>query len=301
MQHALRGRTRLVLAVAALMASPLASAATVFSVSSQPGDPVGLGESRVYTDADATLSIEGGERNLILRAEQGVDQWYLSLGAPVEQVFQPRRFAEAEHPTRRSGRAPYLFVSRNGQHCDPLWGEIQVRQFRTDAQGRIEAVEAAVVQRCHRADAPLLAAVIRHNTQPLSLRVDSQAGDYVGEGLQRTYYGDTSLFQLWGDRQALGYTASGRRDRWSAELYAPTGQALAVGRYAIAETPDAQHAGFRFERPERRCPAITGGSVEIKAIGFDPDTGAVQSLHAEFVQYCQGATQALRGTLRYQA
>ncbi|ALN80156.1 hypothetical protein LA76x_2013 [Lysobacter antibioticus] len=289
------------LAAAAALAAPAASAATVFSFTSQAGDSVGLGESKVYTEADSTISLSGDSRHIIVRVEDGSDNWYVSLGAPVDQKFEVRRFLDAENPTRRTGRAPYVYLANNGRRCDDAWGEIRIQQFETDADDNITALEATVLQHCDSATAPVLAAVIRHNVEPLSLKLDGDPGDFVGEGIDKTYYGDTTLFQLWGDAQGAGYTASGSRDRWSAELYPPVGQALHVGTYAIAETADASHAGFRFERPTRRCPQISGGTLELKAVEFDPATGAMTGLHAEFVQRCDGSSEALRGTIRYQA
>lgn len=287
--------------VLTMFAAPATLASTVFSVAGEPGEPIGLGETKTYTDADSELSISGDSRHVIVRVDRDSDSWYVSLGAPNEQKFEARRFLDAENPTRRTGRAPYVYLSSNGRRCDDAWGEINIRQFRTDAADNLVAFEAAIVQRCNAADAPVLAAVIRHNTQPLSLRLDGDAGDYVGQGIAKTYYGDTSLFQLWGNNQALGFIASGQRDRWSAEIYPPSGQTLAVGLYPIAETSDATHAGFRFERPTRRCASISGGSLEVKSIEFDPVDGGVKALHAEFVQRCDGASEALRGTIRYQA
>lgn len=290
-----------ILAAACVAAAPSAIAATVFSYTSQPGDPVGLGESQVYTEADAALELSGDSRHLILRVDRGSDSWYVSLGAPLEQKFEVRRFYDAENPTRRTGRAPYVYLGNNGRRCDEAWGEIHVQQFRTDEADRIVAFEATVLQRCGAAAAPVLAAVIRHNVEPLSLRLQADPGDYVGQGIDKAYAGDTSVFQLWGSRDYASYSASGQHDRWSAQLLPPTGATLQVGSYPIAETPDATHAGFRFERPERRCPQISGGRLEIKSVRFDPDSGEMTGLHAEFVQHCQGASEALRGTLRYQA
>ncbi|MGO1071586.1 hypothetical protein [Lysobacter sp. CA199] len=291
----------LALALASALIAPTALADTLFSFSSQPGDPIGLGESKTYTEADATLSVDGDSRHAIVRVEQGSDQWYISLGAPPAQSFQLQRYPEAENPTRRTGRAPYVYLSTNGRRCNDAWGEIRIRQFATDASDRITALEALVLQRCEAAEAPVLAGVIRYNTAPLSLALDSDPGDYVGQGLNKDYYGDSSVFQLWGSAQGLGYTASGRRDRWSAELLPPLGQALRVGTFPIAEAADAVHAGFRFERPDRRCPRISGGSLQIQSIQFDPGDGSVKALHAQFVQRCDGSSEELRGTIRYQA
>lgn len=289
------------LALGGVLAAPTALAGTVFSFVSLPGDPIGLGESKTYTDADATLSVSGDSRHAIVRVERGDDNWYISLGAPPEQAFQVRRYADAENPTRRTGRAPYVYLSTNGRRCNDAWGEIRIRQFATDASDRIAALEAAVLQHCEAADAPVLAGVIRYNTAPLSLALDSDAGDYVGQGLRKDYYGDTSVFQLWGSAQGLAYTASGQRDRWSAELLPPLGQALRVGTFPIAEAADATRAGFRFENPSRRCPRISSGSVQIHSVQFDPGDGSVKALHAQFVQRCDGSSEELRGTIRYQA
>ncbi|NUO76397.1 MAG: hypothetical protein HOQ32_10315 [Lysobacter sp.] len=285
------------LAFASVVAAP-AQAATLFSTTSQPGDPVGLGQSAVYTDADASLTLDADARSIRLMVSRDDDSWYVSLGAPRDRKFEVGRYYDAENPTRRTGRAPYVYLANNGRRCDDAWGEIHIQQLELDADERVVALEATVLQHCNSADAPVLAAVIRHNVEPLSLKIDSDPGDVVGEGLQKSYYGDTSVFELWGGGQSAMFNAHGQRDYWRASLFAPYGQTLQVGTYAIGDTAPAGSAVFVFERPSRPCMRVSSGTLRIEAVEYDPD-GVITGLHAQFEQHCDGAAEALRGTIRY--
>lgn len=287
------------LAFAGFLAAP-AQAATVFSTYSQPGDPIGEGQSAVYTDSDSTLSLDADARSIRLSVSRGDDSWYVSLGAPRERKFEVGRYYDAENPTRRTGRAPYVYLASNGRRCDDAWGEIHIQQLQLDADERVVALEATVLQHCDSASAPVLAAVIRHNVAPLSLKIDSDPGDVVGEGLQKSYYGDTSVFELWGGGQSAMLNVHGQRDYWRASLFAPYGQILQVGTYPIGDAAPAGSAVFVFERPSRPCMRVSSGTLQILAVEYDPD-GVITALHADFVQHCDGAAEAVRGTIRYRA
>lgn len=298
MTKTFRRCTATALAFAALFAAS-AQAETVFSTTSQPGDPVGDGQSAVYTDADSSITVDASAHSIRVMVSRGDDYWYVSMAPPPQRRFEVGRYYDAENPTRRTGRAPYVYLSNNGRRCDDAWGEIRIQQLELDANDQVVALEATVLQRCDSATAPVLAAVIRHNVPPLSLRVDSDPGDYVGQGLQKSYFGDTSTFQLWGGAQWMDLTVSGQRDVWRASLFAPDGGALQTGTWAIGDSAPAGGPRFAFERPTRPCPRVSGGTLQIKALEFDPVDGQMTAIHAEFEQRCDGASEALRGTLRY--
>ncbi|KRD40120.1 MULTISPECIES: hypothetical protein [unclassified Lysobacter] len=288
--------TTAALAFAGLFAAS-AHADTVFAVHSQAGDPVGAGQSAVYTDADSTMTMEADAHSIRLTVARGDDHWYVSVGAPTQRKFELGRYYDAEHPTLRTGRAPYVYMANGGRRCDDLWGEIHIQQLELDRQGRVAALEATVLQRCGSASAPVLAAVIRHNVAPYSVKLDSGGDDPVGQGLQKSYFGDTSTFHLLGESNYMDFTVSGQRDVWRAKLRPPVGGVLQPGTWPIGTDTSAL---FVFDRPSQgRCSWISGGQVEVKGVRYDPLNGRLIGIHVDFEQFCDGADKPLRGSIRY--
>lgn len=285
-------------AVVLAMASSGAMAQSVYSFKSANGDYIGQGQSKVYTDGDSRFTVSGSPQSLTVAVSNADDWWYLTFAAPRGETLKPGRYYNVERASFRTGRSAGLDVSGNGRGCNDVWGSLFVRQFELDPAGGIARLEASFVQRCGSASAPVLAGTVRHQVEPLYLSLSSGAGDYVGQGVRRTYYGDTSTFVLTGDASRFSYGASGQRDDWMARIAAPTGQRLAKGRYATARFADTQRAGLDFSGNGRGCNA-SSGELDVRALETDPVSGAVTSLYATFVQYCDASTVPLKGTIRY--
>ncbi|RDZ28908.1 hypothetical protein [Lysobacter silvisoli] len=296
MTKTFRRCTAIALAFAGLFAVS-AQAETVFSTTSQDGDPVGLGQSAVFTDTDSAMTFEGDAHSIRMTVARDDDHWYVSLGAPTQRRFEVGRYYHAEHPTLRTGRAPFVYMANTGRRCNDLWGEIHIQQVEYDRQGRIAALEATVLQRCDNATAPVLAAVIRHNVAPYSLKFVSGGDDPVGLGQQKTYLGDTSTFALNGDTGYMHLTVSGQRDVWRIDLMPSPGTAIQPGTWPIGTTTGPM---FMFDRPTGgRCSWISGGQVEVKGVRYDSLDGRMTGIHLEFQQFCDGADKPLTGTVRY--
>jgi hypothetical protein len=283
----------------ALLLLPFATQAqTVFAYSSVPGDYVGQGRTEAFTPENAVFRLY--EFSTYIRVDvDGNDgsTWSIEIGAPADMKLTPGYYANSERTVFRTGRAAGLDVSGDSRGCDYVYGNLGLRQVMFDAGGHVTALEASFVQRCGSADAPPMAGVIRYNARKLSLGLRSDPGDYVGGGVDRSYFGDTSLFTLSGTSSSLRYGASGRQDNWTAFMGAPTGQVFKIGRYPIAVYADSDHAGLKFYGNGRSCQE-TSGFLDIRNIQFDGN-GDILGLYATFVQHCEGAKPALRGVIHF--
>lgn len=298
MTKTFRRCTAIALAFAGLFAAS-AQAETVFSTTSQPGDPVGDGQSAVYTDADSSMTFDADAQSIRLSVSRGDDHWYVSLGAPPERKFEVGRYYNAEHPTLRTGRAPFVYMANAGRRCDDLWGELHIQQIEYDRQGRVAALEATVLQRCESDSAPVLAAVIRHNVAQYSLKYVSGGDDPVGLGQQKSYFNDTTVFGLNGEPTYMSMNVSGQRDLWRIKLRPPAGGVIRPATWPIGTETSAM---FTFDRPNNtgtRCGWISGGQVQVKGVRYDPLDGRMTGIHLDFEQFCDGADKPLTGTLRY--
>lgn len=274
-----------------------AAATTSYRHTSEPGDYIGAGLSESYTSSNATLVVNGTAAALTFSVDNGVDWWYVNLSAPKGETLHPGVYYNAERSAFRTGRAPGLDVYGNGRGCNKVWGAFSINQIATNTAGAITLLDASFTQNCESKTAPALIGVIKYNAEPLAFSYISDAGDYIGQGLSNSYQGANSTFTLSGNANTIQYGVSGKRNTWNATIGAPTGQQLQVGTFNTARFADATHARLDFTGNGRGCNS-SSGTLKINAITFD-GLGKITGLNANFVQYCDGDSAALRGTIRY--
>lgn len=133
----------------------------------------------------------------------------------------------------------------------------------------------------------------------------SEPGDYIGQGLSRTYYlGDGSWTAQYdtlnsGGHVRVNVSPVNPSDGWfwSLNLASPKGRPLTTGTYDSARRypfqPDGQ-PGLDFGGTGRGCNTLTGRFTisELRIVG-----DAVVRLAATFEQNCEGASPTLRGTI----
>jgi hypothetical protein len=272
---------------------------TSYKYTSEPGDYIGAGEQNFYTAADSSISIQGTSANLTVVVERAGESWYVNLAAPRGETLHPGRYYDAERAPFRTGRSPGLDVSGHGRGCNEVWGSFAIRQISTDSSGRVTMLEATFIQNCESPLAPALRGTVKFHARPLAYAFKSDPKDFIGAGNSKMYYGDTSTFALTGGKTALIYNVSGQRDDWEADIKAPTGKVLQPGTYNTNRFGGTGVAGLDVSGDGRGCNTSTG-TLTIKRITFDA-AGKVTTLNASFVQHCEGAAPALRGTIRYYA
>ncbi|MBB4732448.1 hypothetical protein [Xanthomonas arboricola] len=274
------------------------SAASIFSYSSNAGDYIGQGKSAVLTDANAAFGLRGTKDRITFTVDAtSGESWFIRISAPIGGVLAPGIYASAERSSFKTGRSTGLDASSTGRGCNEVWGKFTIRQISFDAAGNVDKLEATFLQRCEQSKAPALAGVISYNAPPLSLKLTSGSDDYVGRGVGKMYYNDTSIFVLDGDASYLRYLASGLRDDWSASIVAPVGKTLVPGRYSTRRFADSTHAGLDFSGNGRGCNE-NRGTLNVRAIEKDAQANVVK-LYADFEQYCDNRTTPLRGTIHF--
>jgi hypothetical protein len=283
--------------VGLLLLMPASAAAqTVFAFSSAEGDWVGQGETRTFTPANATFSVNVPDydpQQVSIYVNTPDEVWSISLAVPKGQAIAPGRHVDAERTSFRTGRSPGIDVGGAGRGCNQTWGSFNVRQVHWTPDGQLAGLEADFIQRCESATAPPLAGVIRWKAPQLSL---SLGGALLGPGLPATFHGDTSVFELYGDTAGLAYYGSGKRRDWWIMITPPTGKPLQVGQYVTNTEATATRAGVAINGLSR-CWTTTG-KLDIKRMTVHPD-GTVSAIYATFEQRCAGVPGALTGTIHY--
>ena len=139
------------------------------------------------------------------------------------------------------------------------------------------------------------------HAQTTALVFDSQPGDYIGQGVQRTYTPVDGTFQIstGGDNSViLSVTGPSFSFWWSLNFAAATDVPLTVGTYESTRRYSAGMSNsLDVSGSGRGCNQSTGRFV-VREIVRGP-TGTVLAFAADFEQHCEDAVPALFGAIRY--
>lgn len=260
------------LACALALAALPARADTVMSiVSASPSEWVGQGQSKTYTNANATFTVSGNNQRLQLRVV-GTDgkTWDMVLKAPVGSTFRPHEYWYAEREGFEAGRAPSMDFSGNGRACGEVYGDFKLRQIGYDARGNVNMLEAAVLQRCEKEDAPPLAVTVMYRAAKLSFSLASSPEDWVGAGVNTTLYNDVATFEVNGNGQgAVILEVAGKGLDYTMMLVPPVGQArLAKGIYDTVRMPGSSLAAMD-QFGNGRGDNESWGRLEVLSVTYD--------------------------------
>jgi hypothetical protein len=135
------------------------------------------------------------------------------------------------------------------------------------------------------------------------VEMTSDPGDYIGQGRKWSYTIATSEIAMGGSRWYVGFGIDGADGSWWDATFVPSqGDILVVGdTYANATRYpfNGTGPGLSVTGNGRGCNTLTG-SFTVTAADFAPD-GRLRSAGISFVQHCEGATPALRGTWEFRA
>ncbi|HEX2295967.1 MAG TPA: hypothetical protein VHN37_11735 [Actinomycetota bacterium] len=132
--------------------------------------------------------------------------------------------------------------------------------------------------------------------------MNSEEGDYIGQGETNEYTPDNAVIAVGGTRQYVGAGIEGEDGTWwTAEFSPPNGEILASGRtYTGARRAafSGPAAGIDVSGTGRGCNEIYG-EFTVRKIAFT-DTGELEEVAIDYVQHCESpSAPALRGVLEY--
>lgn len=141
--------------------------------------------------------------------------------------------------------------------------------------------------------------------QTTLLSLNSQPGDYIGQGQQRTLTvadGRFSANSNFDNGVSLSFYGNDPSVWWYLDFAAPGNLRLAPGVYEHAtrfpfQEPTAP--GLNVSGEGRGCNTLTG-RFEVFEVSYGP-SGEVLTFAADFEQHCEGLGAALSGSIRYNA
>ena len=139
------------------------------------------------------------------------------------------------------------------------------------------------------------------HAQTTALFLDSQTGDYIGQGLEYTYTPGQATFQLTGNSKngvTISVQGSTTSNYWSLNFAAAGGVPLAAGAYESASRLwFTSGNGLDVTGMHRGCNQLSGRFV-VREVVYGLN-GTVQRFAADFEQLCDSGDGALYGAVRF--
>ena len=136
---------------------------TALNMISDPGDPVGGGQTTTIDSSQATFIVSPGFGNG-LDIQIGEHMWDVAFAPPAGQMLKAGvTYDLAQRYPSQSPPLPGLSVTAPGQGCGAITGRFAVLDIRYDIYGNIVSLAADFEQHCNGA-APALHGLLRYNS-----------------------------------------------------------------------------------------------------------------------------------------
>ncbi len=133
------------------------------------------------------------------------------------------------------------------------------------------------------------------------LVLDSEEGDYIGQGEQITLTSNEAEFQVSRNYdEGVTIYVDSPTDWWYLDFAAPYNEPLTVGAYENATRfpfQEISEPGLDVFGNHRGCNRLTG-RFDILEVTYD-EFGEILSFSADFEQHCEGVEPALWGSISY--
>lgn len=218
---------------AAVTTTPARPPVSVFTYTSSPGDYIGQGARRTFTDAETVFSGSLSSPHFVEIVVRGEGEWWTGeywriwFAAPDGAPLAPGTYTGAERHPFESPGAPGLSMFGTGRGCNRSYGSFTVHSIEFDGSGELSEFSADFVHHCEGPGAPPLSGSIRYRvpatTQVELLGLDPPSAPYRVAG--------------WSSPASLTVVPSGPRTTLggSAEFVAGPG---ALGRVDFVSRPN---------------------------------------------------------------
>lgn len=156
----------LVLCAFSLATPALAQTVTSLSMSSSPGDYIGLGQTYFLTPTTGTFNAQVNYDGGVSISYQGLtpgDFWNLDFSAPNNVPLTQGTYLNATRFPFQAAGVPGLAVYGDGRGCNADYGSFTVLQVVYGPNSTVTAFDATFTQYCESLTAPPLTGEIRYN------------------------------------------------------------------------------------------------------------------------------------------
>jgi hypothetical protein len=285
----------------------------LITLRSVPNDPVGVGISRDFSLANATIRLRTIGPWLSLQVDS-TENWYGDFVMPGnENQLRPGSYSGlVRHPSQTAG-AGSLSWSGNGRGCNISSSTLVIHSVQYEA-GVLKDVDMSFDQYCEGSASPLRGHVhigaaamaqisIPKNPQPdqTVIALKSDPGDYIGLGAAAGYNHATAVISVTGVGKLLTVIVQGDQN-WRGRFSWPgTGDEITPGvstGFTRNLSADSNSGGMSWNGEGRGCNALDA-TVVVHSVRYE--AGVLRAIDLDFEQHCEGALPALRGQIRWDA
>ena len=250
---------RVVAAVAAgllLAASPRLAAAgsTFLSMTSDPGDYVGGGQTYFLTPQDGTITVTGSQASGVTFAFDNFPTafWGINFVPPAAETIAPGMFEGATRWPFQSPTEPGLDVSGMGRGCNRLAGRFVVLEAVFGPNGDVTSFAADFEQHCELATPALFGSVRYNSSVGTGPRISAaSASNYEGDGEPKSLTFLLSLSARAAVPVSVDYAAADDTAKAGADYVATQGTVTFAAGQTVAAV-DVPILGNKLPEADRR-------------------------------------------------
>jgi hypothetical protein len=297
--------------------------ATSIDLSSDAGDYIGQGRSYSYTQADSEINVAANGALLTISIN-GDEGWGGEFELP--NTFTQLEVGVYSNLTRYPFHDPAvggLSWSGEGRGCNTLTGSITINEVVYDGAS-LTLIDLSFEQYCEGGAAALRGDIIWNANDATSppgptappaglwepaagttpgtgnyIYLESQAGDYIGQGQNHLYSQADSLITVSDAGGRLAVSINGN-ENWFGDFQVMSSiNFLEVGYYGdLGRYPFQNPAkgGLSWSGEGRGCNTLTGWFV-VDSVTYDGNT--LTAIDLRFEQHCEGGGPALNGEIHW--
>lgn len=309
-------------------AAPVVAAptATEITLNSEAGDSIGQGRSYAYTKANAEIQVtlQAGRISVVMT---GDEDWRGDFQLPVNLTPAVGRFDNVDRFPQADPMRPSMRWFGGGRGCAASTGWFSIDHLTPTASAAVTALVLRFERRCD-GQAGVLRGEVRwlanDATRPPAilqpapadlwqppagatpasgnfLYVESEAGDYVGQGRAALYTPRNSVMYARGVLDYFEISVDGAQ-RWYGLVEARRGMVNIQPGYHPEMTrypfTNPTRGGLAWVSDGRGCEDQRGW-MAVDEVTYAPDRISLLSIAYRFEQRCVGSTAVLRGAVRW--
>ncbi len=275
--------------------------------SSDEGEFIGRGETRIFTPANAILKIQRESDNSIGLNVEGSASYSLDFKAAKGEKLEARAYENAtRYPFSDDGNG--ISISGNGSGCNQITGRFEIKEIVFDEKKKLEKLDLQFEQHCEGGPKALRGRVVYiKNPGNNEIRLNGHSGDFISKGQEKTFKADVDKFiirKIASDK-GLSFSVDAKPEEgrtWGAHY------SFEFASDSISPFEKRIYLGatrYPFNGPTEPGLDISGGGSGCNSLNgsfrvfYYKETETHLTFYADYIQHCDNRAVASWGSVRY--